>query len=258
MRKALTIAGSDAGGGAGIQADLKTFQRFGVYGTSALTLVTAQNTQGVQGIHLLPPEVVAAQIASVATDLRPDAVKTGALGAAPIVEAVAAAVRRHELAPLVVDPVMISKHGHALVGEDAAAAIAELLVPRADLLTPNLHEAGALVGARLRTEADMAEAARALVGRGARAVLIKGGALGGSEAIDLLFDGEMFHRFATPRIETTSTHGTGCTFSAAIVALLARGSPLREAVAEAKAWIQRAIAQAPGLGSGRGPVDHLA
>ena len=258
MRKALTIAGSDSGGGAGIQADLKTFQRFGVFGTSALTLVTSQNTVGVHGVHLLPVEVIAQQIASVASDLRPDAVKTGPLGSVAIIEAVTEAVVRHGLAPLVVDPVMISKHGDLLLPPEAATALAALLLPHASLITPNLHEAEALVGGRLQTEGEVREAARALASRGPEAVLIKGGALGGDEAVDVLWDGSEFYRFAAPWVDTRSTHGTGCTFSAAITAQLALGAPLRTAVAAAKAWTHRAIAAAPGLGAGRGPVDHTA
>ena len=256
MRKALTIAGSDSGGGAGIQADLKTFQRFGVFGTSALTLVTAQNTVGVQGVHLLPPEVIAQQIASVAADLRPDAVKTGALGSVAIIEAVADAVLRHELAPLVVDPVMISKHGDLLLGADAVEALAARLFPLATLVTPNLHEAAALVGGALETESQMREAARAIAARGPKAVLVKGGSLGGGEAVDVLWDGAEFFRFAAPRVETRSTHGTGCTFSAAITAQLALGASLRDAVRAAKSWTHKAITAAPGIGGGRGPVDH--
>lgn len=258
MRKALTIAGSDSGGGAGIQADLKTFQRFGVFGTSALTLITAQNTIGVQGVHLLPPEVIAQQIASVATDLRPDAVKTGALGSPAIIEAVADAIAAHGLAPLVVDPAMISKHGAPLVGPEAVEALVARILPLATLLTPNLHEAGALLGTVLHDETEMGEAARALAAKGPKAVLIKGGSLGGDEALDLLWDGTELHRLSTPRIETRSTHGTGCTYSAAITAHLALGLPLREAVALSKAWIHRAIDKAPGLGGGLGPVDHQA
>lgn len=256
MRKALTIAGSDSGGGAGIQADLKTFHRFGVFGTSALTLITAQNTLGVQGIHLLPPEVIAAQIASVASDLRPDAVKTGAMGSASIVEGVAEALRRHELRRLVVDPVIVSRRGDRLVDDDAVEALETLLFPKADLLTPNLHEARALVRGPIDTVEAMEEAARALADRGPRAVVIKGGAMEGPEAIDVLWDGERIHRLVAPRIDTTSTHGTGCTFSAAIAAQLALGHKLVDAVREAKAWTHRAIAAAPGLGAGSGPVDH--
>lgn len=258
MYKALTIAGSDSGGGAGIQADLKTFQRFGVFGTSALTLITAQNTVGVQQVHLLPIEVIRRQIESVASDLRPDAVKTGALGAAPIIEAVAEAVEREALGPLVVDPVMISKHGDLLLGPEAVEALGSRLLPLATLITPNLHEASALVGSRLSSETEVREAARELAARGPAAVLIKGAALGSEEAVDILFDGAEFYRFAGPWIDTRNTHGTGCTFSAAITAHLARGVALQKAVEISKEWIGKAITGAPGLGSGFGPVDHLA
>lgn len=258
MRIALTIAGSDSGGGAGIQADLKTFHRFGVFGTSALTLVTAQNTLGVQGVHPLPVEVIASQIDSIAADLGPHAVKTGALGTVAIVDAVAASIERHGLGPLVVDPVLVSKHGDALAGPEVIAALADRLLPLATLLTPNLHEAGALVGGTLRSEADMIEAARILVARGAKAVVVKGGSLGGDESVDILFDGVDHVRFAGPRLATRHTHGTGCTFSAAIAAGLAKGVPLRDAIGGAKIWIGRAIASAPGLGGGAGPVDHTA
>ncbi len=257
MRKAMTIAGSDSGGGAGIQADLKTFQRHGVFGTSALTLVTAQNTLGVQAIHQLPLEVIVTQIDSLAADLRPDAVKTGALGTPEAIEAVARAVARHGLAPLVVDPVMISKHGDPLLGKDAVEALRRHLLPKAALLTPNLHEAAALLGHAVEGEEAMREAARALAALGPAAVWIKGGSLPGDEAVDILFDGEELHRFATPKLASRSTHGTGCTASAAITAGLALGRPLRDAVGEAKRFIHAAIANAPGLGAGVGPVDHL-
>jgi len=256
MRIALTIAGSDSGGGAGIQADLKTFHRFGVFGTSALTLVTAQNTVGVQGVHPLPVDVIAAQIGSVAADLRPHAVKTGALGTAAIVEAVADAIERHALGPIVVDPVLISKHGDALAGPDVAEALSRRLLPLAALVTPNLHEAGALAGGALESEADMAEAAQAIAARGPKAVLIKGGSLGGQESIDVLFDGVEIRRFSGPRHETRNTHGTGCSYSAAIAAGLAAGLALPEAVGRAKSWIGKAIETAPGLGGGAGPVNH--
>lgn len=256
MRIALTIAGSDSGGGAGIQADLKTFHRFGVFGTSALTLVTAQNTLGVQGVHPLPVEVIASQIDSVAADLRPHAVKTGALGTPAIVEAVADAIGRHGFRPLVVDPVLVSKHGDALAGPDVVEALAARLLPLAALVTPNLHEAAALVGGTLASEDDMAEAARAIAARGPKAVLIKGGSLGGGESVDVLFDGAEIRRFSGPRHETRNTHGTGCTFSAAITAGLAAGVPLHDAIGRAKRWIGRAIETAPGLGGGAGPVNH--
>lgn len=258
MRVALTVAGSDSGGGAGIQADLKTFHHFGVFGCSALTLITEQNTLGVQGVHLLPLEVIVGQIESVRTDLAPHAIKTGAMGSAAIVEGVAEALGREPGVPLVVDPVLISKHGAPLGGEEMVAAVRDRLLPLATLLTPNLHEAGALIGKELRSLADMEVAARELVSMGAGAVVVKGGALGGGEALDLFFDGVEMVRLSSPRIETRALHGTGCTFSAAITAGLAKGTPLREAVGQAKRWVQRAIETAPGLGAGFGPVNHRA
>jgi hydroxymethylpyrimidine/phosphomethylpyrimidine kinase len=256
MRVALTIAGSDSGGGAGIQADLKTFQRFGVYGTSALTLVTVQNTIGVHAVELLPTGLVTQQIAAVADDFEVGAAKTGALGATPIIEAVAASVSQHAIPNLVVDPVMISKHGDPLLAADAVAALRTRLFPRALLVTPNLHEAGALLGRAVGSEEEMRDAARAVRDLGAAAVLVKGGQLPGGEAVDLLYDGCDFVRLAAPRIETPHTHGTGCTYSAAITALLARGETLGNSVREAKRFISRAIAAAPGLGHGHGPVHH--
>jgi len=255
---ALTIAGSDSGGGAGIQADLKTFQRFGLYGTSALTLVTAQNTLGVRRVDLLSPELVVAQIAAVAEDFEVRAAKTGALGSAEIIEAVAAAVERHALPNLIVDPVMISKHGDSLLAMGAIEILKVRLFPKASLVTPNLHEAAALLGRAVGSEAEMRDAARAVCDLGAAAALVKGGHLPGGEAVDLLYDGSEFVRLAAPRIETPHTHGTGCTYSAAIAALLARGETLVDAVREAKDFISRAIAGAPGVGHGHGPVDHSA
>jgi len=256
---ALTIAGSDSGGGAGIQADLKTFHQLGVYGTSAVTLVTAQNTLGVQRVDLLPAAAVAAQIDAVAGDLRPAAVKTGALGAAPIVEAVAAAVVRHQLRPLVVDPVMISKHGDPLLASDGVEALRRALLPRATLLTPNLPEAVALLGGgALEREADVEAAARALAALGPEAVLVKGGHGTGPEVADLLFASGACLWLRAPRIATRHTHGTGCTYAAAITARLARGDDLARAVRTAKEWLARAIANAPGLGAGHGPVDYWA
>lgn len=255
---ALTIAGSDSGGGAGIQADLKTFQRFGVFGASALTLVTAQNTIGVQAIELLPAAFVAQQIAAVAEDFEVRAAKTGALGSPEIIEAVVGALEKHTPPALVVDPVMVSKHGDPLLAPDAAAVLKKLLIPMAFLVTPNLHEAAALLGRPVETEADMRDAARAICDLGAGAALVKGGHLAGGEAVDLFFDGSGFTRFAASRVDTPHTHGTGCTYSAAIVALLARGETIRDAVREAKAFITRAIAKAPGIGHGHGPVDHSA
>ncbi len=257
-RVALTIAGSDSGGGAGIQADLKTFHHFGVYGTSALTLITAQNTLGVREVHLLRPELVAKQIEAVAGDFEVRAAKTGALGSEELIKAVAAGVEEHAITNLVVDPVMISKHGDSLLAKGAVDALRGRLFPRAALVTPNLHEAAELLGGPVESEEQMQDAARAVCDLGAAAVLVKGGQLPGEEAVDLFYDGAAFVRLAAPRIDTPHTHGTGCTYSAAITALLARGETLVDAVRQAKDFISRAIASAPGLGHGHGPVDHWA
>ncbi|RTI07584.1 bifunctional hydroxymethylpyrimidine kinase/phosphomethylpyrimidine kinase, partial [Thermus scotoductus] len=243
---------------AGVQADLKTFFRFGVYGASALTLVTAQNTLGVQRVHLLPPELVYAQIQSVAEDLPVHAAKTGALGSGEIVAAVAEAVARFGLRPLVVDPVMVAKGGDPLLAEEAVAALKKRLFPLADLITPNRLEAEALLGRPIRTLEEAKEAAQALLALGPKAVLLKGGHLEGEEAVDLLATREGVQAYAAPRVATRNTHGTGCTLSAAIAALLALGKPLAEAVAEAKAYLTRALKTAPPLGHGHGPLNHWA
>jgi hydroxymethylpyrimidine/phosphomethylpyrimidine kinase len=255
---ALTIAGSDSGGGAGVQADLKTFHHFGVYGTSAITLVTAQNTTGVARLEPLAPDLVAAQIDAVATDFRIAAAKTGALGTAAVVSAVADAVARHRIAPLVVDPVMISKHGSPLLDDDAVGALARELVPRATLLAPNRPETERLAGGAIASERDVLEAARALVARGAGAVLVKGGHAEGGQVADLLYANGTATWLRAPRIATPHTHGTGCSYAAAITARLAHGDALPAAVATAHAWLARAIASAPGLGHGQGPIDHWA
>ena len=256
---ALTIAGSDSGGGAGIQADLKTFARFGLFGTSVLTAVTAQNTLGVRGWERVSPALVRAQIDAVADDLRPAAVKSGMLGDAEVVHAVAEGLRAHRLSPYVLDPVMVATSGDALLEPDAVAAIVEELVPLATLVTPNLDEAALLVGERVSDVSGMERAARALVERhGARAALVKGGHLAGDELVDVLFDGARLQRFVHARVATTSTHGTGCTLSAAIVAALALGAPLDAAVEASLTYLARAIASAPGLGSGHGPLNHFA
>ena len=256
--KALTIAGSDSGGGAGIQADLKTFHRFGVFGMSALTLVTAQSTVGVRHVHVLDPELVVAQIDAVLEDLGAEAVKTGALGSVAVIEAVCGALRAHGVTNLVVDPVMISKHGDPLLAPEAVAVLARSLLPLARVVTPNLPEASALTGRRIGNELEALEAARAIHGLGAGAVVIKGGHRLGGEALDILFDGAEVLRLPAPLIETRSTHGSGCTYSAAITARLAAGASLADAVREAKAFLTRAIESAPGLGSGHGPVNHWA
>jgi hydroxymethylpyrimidine/phosphomethylpyrimidine kinase len=251
---ALTIAGSDPSGGAGIQADLKTFHQLGVYGMSAITLVTVQNSIGVSRVELLAPELIAQQIAAVVSDIPPQAAKSGALGGIEAIEVIAAA---HYGCPLVVDPVMISKHGAPLMAESARTALRTLLLPRAALVTPNLHEAAAIAGILVDSLESMREAARRIQGFGATAVLVKGGHLEG-DAIDVLFADGVFTELRAPRIPTRHTHGTGCTYSAAITAFLARGESLLSAVQLGKAFITEAIRTAPGLGAGSGPVNHWA
>ncbi|MBA2683275.1 MAG: bifunctional hydroxymethylpyrimidine kinase/phosphomethylpyrimidine kinase [Gemmatimonadaceae bacterium] len=255
---ALTIAGSDSGGGAGVQADIKTFHHFHVFGTSAITAVTAQNTRGVQGWVAIPVSMIEAQIDSVAGDLRPAATKTGMLADSAIVTAVAASIRRHAFAPLVVDPVMVSASGDPLLERDAVAALRDVLIPLATLVTPNLDEAEILVGETVRDVEAMERAGRVLVARGATAALIKGGHLVGDAAIDVLVHGDRVRVFTHPRLETRHTHGTGCTLSSAITALLARGIELDAAVEQAIDWVHRAIATAPALGAGHGPLNHWA
>ncbi|OZC02236.1 bifunctional hydroxymethylpyrimidine kinase/phosphomethylpyrimidine kinase [Rubricoccus marinus] len=258
MNTALTIAGSDSGGGAGIQADLKTFEALGVFGTSAITAITAQNTLGVSRVDVLPPEAVTAQIDAVAADFTLGAVKTGMLATAEIVHAVADAVERLGLAPLVVDPVMVATSGDALLTPEAVDAYRERLMPLATILTPNTHEAEALLGWPVRTLEDARRAAAELREAGAGAVLVKGGHLEGEQdAVDVLADDAGERLYRAERIETTSTHGTGCTLASAIAAYLASGADLRDAVSGAKRYLTEAIRHAPGLGSGNGPVRHL-
>lgn len=253
---ALTIAGSDSGGGAGIQADLKTFSALGVYGASAITAITAQNTQQVTDVLELPPGLVAAQIDAVVSDIGVDAVKTGMLASAAIIEAVAAKVREHALAPLVVDPVMVAKSGDRLLREDAIDALRTQLLPLATVVTPNVPEAEVLVGHTIASWEETREAAREIVALGAQAVVLKGGHREGP-ATDLFYDGVSFREYTAVRVETTSTHGTGCTFASAIAASLAKGSDLRPAVAAAKAYVTRALQSAYPLGHGHGPVHHF-
>jgi hydroxymethylpyrimidine/phosphomethylpyrimidine kinase len=250
---ALTIAGSDPSGGAGIQADLKTFHRFGVYGEAVLTLLTVQNTVRVSRVRQLDADFVLEQLEAVLEDIPPHAAKTGALGDVAVVRAVARAAERFQF-PLVVDPVMVSKHGAALMEPDAVAALRDQLLPRAALVTPNLPEAEALVGGRIESLDDARRAAEAIHALGARAVLVKGGHFDGP-ATDVLWDGADWHEFAERRIETRHTHGTGCTYSAAIAAGLAKGASMVDAVRTAKAFITAAIAGSPGLGRGAGPVQ---
>ncbi len=251
---ALTIAGSDPSGGAGIQADLKTFHQFGVYGEAVITLLTVQNTVRVDRVEVMPADLVRQQIDAVIEDIPPGAAKTGALGSREVVEAVAEAARRFDF-PLVVDPVMISKHGAPLMAADARRAVAELLLPHALVVTPNLPEAAELAGFPVVDLPSMRRAAQRIAAMGARAVLVKGGHLADS-ATDVLFFGGGWQEFPATRIDTRNTHGTGCTYSAAIAACLALGLALPEAVGRAKLFVSEAIASSPGLGRGSGPVNH--
>ncbi len=253
---ALTIAGSDPSGGAGIQADLKTFHQFRVYGEAVLTLITVQNTCGVERVECLAPDMVTGQIRAVVGDIPPGAAKTGALGNRGIIEAVAALAAGFSF-PLIVDPVMVSKHGAALLAADAVKALKTRLLPLAFLLTPNLHEAELLTGSEVRDVEGMRRAAETLAAFGPQAVLVKGGHLAG-DSTDVLFYQGQWQEFTSPRIATRNTHGTGCTFSAAITASIAHGYELPEAVERAKRYITEAIRGNPGLGAGAGPLDHHA
>ena len=254
--KALTIAGSDSGGGAGIQADLKTFSAFRVFGMSAITAVTAQNSLGVQGVFNLPPEFVSLQIDSVLSDFGADAIKIGMLATAPIIAVVAERLRAHAPEKVVLDPVMIAKSGDALLQPEARTALVKELLPLASVVTPNLHEAEALAGMPVATERDMEEAARRILALGPRTVLVKGGHLRDS-ATDILWNGRDFARFPAPRLPSNSTHGTGCTLSSAIAAGLARGHALKDAVSEAKAYVTAAIREGFQAGGGVGALRHF-
>jgi len=255
---ALTIAGSDSGGGAGIQADLKALEANGVFGTSALAAVTAQNTEEVARAHDLPPALVAAQIDAVATDMDVQAAKTGMLSAPEIIEAVADRVAAHDLFPFVVDPVMISKSGFQLLQDAAIDTLVETLLPLATVVTPNVHEAEHLTDVEIETPQDLRAAAEVLLDHGPDAVLAKGGHLSGTEeAVDVLVDGEGARTFTAPRIDTTHTHGTGCTYASAIAANLAKGHDLAVAVERAKRYVTGAIRHALPLGNGRGPTNHF-
>ena len=255
MQCILTIAGSDSGGGAGIQADLKTFEALGLFGTSVITAITAQNTLGVTAIHEAPVAVVVAQIDAVVSDLRPAAVKVGMLSSPAIVAAVAAAIARHYLANVVVDPVMVAKSGDRLLRPEAVDALVRLLLPLATVLTPNLPEAAVLLGRPVLTLEDQEAAARDIALLGPQAVVVKGGHSDG-DPVDVLWTADAVRHYPARRIVTSSTHGTGCTFSSAIAGYLALGLPLSEAVGAAKRYLTGAIAYAPGLGSGHGPINH--
>lgn len=252
--RALTIAGSDSGGGAGIQADLKTFLALGVHGMSAITALTAQNTRGVSAVHEVPPEFVREQIAQVAADIGVDAAKTGMLATSQIVAAVAEAVGEFGITQLVVDPVFVSKNRDRLLAEDAVDALVNKLFPLALVITPNLFEAGALLGREVATLEDMRKAARALHDTGPRFVLVKGGHLQGT-ATDVVFDGETLLELTEERIDSKHTHGTGCTLSAAIAAYLARGERVVDAITKAKAFVTGAIRHGLAIGGGFGPVN---
>jgi hydroxymethylpyrimidine/phosphomethylpyrimidine kinase len=254
--KALTIAGSDSGGGAGIQADLKTFSAFRVFGMSVITAVTAQNSCGVQGVENLPPAFVAQQLRSVLEDFGADAAKCGMLSTAPIIEAVAMELKAHPVEKLVVDPVMVAKSGAALLQPDARQALIERLLPLALVVTPNLPEAGVLANMPVEAPADMEEAARRIHALGPRYVLVKGGHLKG-DALDLLWNGREFTTFEAPRVSSSNTHGTGCTLSAAIAAGLSRSQALGDAIREAKAYVTAAIREGFALGGGVGQLRHF-
>ncbi|MTI14605.1 bifunctional hydroxymethylpyrimidine kinase/phosphomethylpyrimidine kinase [Sansalvadorimonas verongulae] len=257
---ALTIAGSDSGGGAGIQADLKAFSALGAYGCSVITALTAQNTQGVQGIFDTTPEFVRMQMDSVFSDLTVNAVKIGMLSQEPMIRAVAEGLDAHSVELLVVDPVMVATSGDKLLQDNAINTLKECLIPKATVITPNLPEAAVLLDTKVpESIEEMAAMVEPLLALGSRAVLIKGGHLGSEESVDLFHDGEKLHRLTSPRYPTENTHGTGCTLSSAITALLAQGVELTEAVKQAKDYIAQAIAHADELdiGSGHGPVHHF-
>ncbi|MDA0733377.1 MAG: bifunctional hydroxymethylpyrimidine kinase/phosphomethylpyrimidine kinase [Chloroflexi bacterium] len=253
---ALTIAGSDSGGGAGIQADLKTFAALGVYGTSALTAITAQNTVAVTAVHEIPADIIAAQIQAVISDIGADAVKTGMLSSIAIVEVVAQELRRHRVERLVVDPVMVAKSGDSLLREEAVEALRTQLLPLALVVTPNIPEAEVLTGMTIASHQDMRRAAEQIVGMGARGVVVKGGHLDGP-ATDLFYDGSRFQEFTAPRIDTVNTHGTGCTFASAVAAGLAQNMSVIDAVAQAKEYVTEAIRCSFPIGQGHGPLNHF-
>lgn len=257
MKVALTIAGSDSGGGAGIQADLKTFSALGVFGTSAITAITAQNTMGVEAVEMLSADIVGKQIAAVASDFPVAAAKTGMLANTDIIAAVAAALQAHGIKNLVVDTVMVSKSNHRLLEPQAEAAMRSVLMPLAFIVTPNLPEAEVLTGMEITNPETMREAARKLFALGARHVLVKGGHLENAAATDIFFDGKDFFELEAERVATTSTHGTGCTLSAAIAAYLALGESPLEACRKAKAYLTGALKHAVKLGHGHGPVNHF-
>ncbi len=258
VKRLMTIAGSDSGGGAGIQADLKTFAVFGVYGMSVVTAVTAQNTQRVGAILPVSPELVSLQIRMVTEDIGVDGIKTGMLGDTGVVEAVSREIAALKIPNVVVDPVMVAKSGDTLLRKEAVKAMTEFLLPLAQVVTPNLPEASILAGIKVESIDDIKKACRRIKDLGPRHVLVKGGHLPGEDIVDILFDGEHYHSFPGKRIHTTHTHGTGCTFSAALCALSALGYPMVQAVTEARRYMELVLAHALALGKGHGPTNHLA
>ena len=254
--KAMTIAGSDSGGGAGIQADLKTFAALGVYGASTLTAITAQNTVRVSAVHEIPTDVITAQIDAVLSDIGADAVKTGMLSSSAIIECVVEAMKKHGIQQLVVDPVMVAKSGDSLLREDAVDCLRTRLLPLAAVVTPNIPEAEALTGTKIVSDADVRRAAESIVAMGARSVVVKGGHREGP-ATDLFYDGSDYREFTAPRFDTVNTHGTGCTFASAVAAGLAKGLANVDAVGQAKEFVTEAIRLSFPIGQGHGPLNHF-
>ena len=252
----MTIAGSDSGGGAGIQADLKTLSALGVFGTSTLTAITAQNTVGVTAVHEVPTDVIRAQIDAVVTDIGADAVKTGMLSSGQIVETVSEAIRHHGIVNLVVDPVMVAKSGDRLLREEAISAVRSSLIPLAAIVTPNIPEAEDLTGLSIQSDQDVRDAAERIIAMGARSVVIKGGHRDGPPT-DVLYDGAEFQEFTTERVPSTNTHGTGCTFASAVAAGLAHGLDVPDAVGQAKDYVTAAIRASYPIGQGHGPLHHF-
>lgn len=256
MYKALTIAGSDSGGGAGIQADLKTFMAHSIYAASAVTAITAQNTLGIQRLTYLSPSLVEAQINSVLSDIRPHAVKTGMLGTTEIIQVVVSQLQAFGIQQVVVDPVMVSTSGTRLLSEDAVIALQTLLLPLALIVTPNLPEASVLTGHSIDNEQDMEVAVQEIWALGSRYVLLKGGHLAG-DPVDILYDGHQMMKLRVSRIDTPHTHGTGCTYSAAITAVLAKGNSVEQAVIQAKSYLHCALEHAVAVGTGCSPIHHF-
>ncbi|MCA8930084.1 MAG: bifunctional hydroxymethylpyrimidine kinase/phosphomethylpyrimidine kinase [Alphaproteobacteria bacterium] len=256
--RVLVVAGSDSGGGAGIQADIKTLSALGAYAMTAVTAITVQNSQGVSDVHAIPPEVVAAQMRACLDDIGADAIKLGMLHSAPLIQAVAEVLADHAAIPVIADPVMVAKGGAALLQSEAVGALAEHILPRAHVMTPNTEEAAVLIGAAVADRADQERAARAMVERFGAAVLLKGGHLSGAGVLNLLLQpGGAAERFVSPRLETRHTHGTGCTLASAIAGGVAHGLSLADAVGHACRFVHAGIANAPGFGQGHGPIDHL-